>query len=106
MKRFSKKGQFFLLAAVIISMVIVSLNLATNRATVRDEPESFYDFSYEVQRESGSVLDYDIYTNIDGGSLEEFTDLAAKDARDKNPDAEFIFIYGNNQGMHIKNYGK
>ena len=101
----SKRGQFFLLAAVIISVIVVSLGVTTNRAVVGSEPDSFYDFSYEVKREAGEVLDYEIYRNIDGGSLDEFVQLFAAEIRDRDPSANFMFIYGNNTEMNLRNYG-
>ncbi len=52
----NKRAQFFLLAAVIISVVVISLGITANRATVNREPGNFYDFSYEVKRETGAVF--------------------------------------------------
>jgi hypothetical protein len=101
-----KRGQFFLLAAVVIAVVVVSLGATTNRAVVGDEPDSFYDFSYEVKREAGEVLDYEIYSNIEGGSLDEFVQLLASEIRDRDPNANFMFIYGDNTEMNLRNYGK
>ena len=101
-----KKGQFFILAAVIIAAVIVSLGLTTNYIRVNREPENFYDFSYEVRKESGVVLDHQIYSDFDDdANLTNFVDLLATDVRDKDPDANLIFIYGNNSEMNIRNYG-
>ncbi|MBU2576667.1 MAG: hypothetical protein KKF50_03015 [Nanoarchaeota archaeon] len=99
-----KKAQFFLLAAVIISAVIISLGFVANKATTNREPGSFYDFSYEVQRETGAVIDYEIYT-LSEGNLTDFVNLLAGDIGDRDPDSNFIFIYGNNTGMTLKNYG-
>jgi len=101
----SKRGQFFLLAAVIISAVVISLGISANWADVNREPENFYDFSYDVARESGAVIDYEIYTNVAGGKLEEFVDLLVADIRDRDPDANFLFIYGNSSNLVLKNYG-
>jgi len=101
----SKRGQFFLLAAVVISVVVISLGVTTNRAVVKKEPVNFYDFSYEVEREAGEVLDYEIYSDIDGGSLDEFVQLLATEIRDRDPDANFMFIYGDNTEMNLRNYG-
>ncbi len=93
----NKRAQFFLLAAVIISAVVISLGISANRATVNREPGSFYDYSYEVKRETGAVLDFEIYNMTDPNQeIEKFVDLLAEDIRDKNPDANFKFIYGNN----------
>ena len=105
----NKRAQFFLLAAVIISAIVISLGITANRATVNREPGSFYDFSYEVKREAGAVLDYEIYTNIqiDGVDqpLEDFVELLAKDIRDKNPNANFKFLYGNNETLTERDFG-
>lgn len=96
-----KRGQFFLLAAVIISVVIISLAATTNRAVVQYKPESFYDFSYQVERETGEVLNYEIYTNINGGSVQQFVSLLSEEISDENPDAEFIFVFGNNSAVTV-----
>lgn len=103
---YNKRAQFFLLAAVIISVVVISFGVTTNRAVVSEEPKSFYDFSYNVNRETSAVLDYEIYSDFsEGDNLTEFVDLLAEDIRDRTPDASFLFIYGNNKGMDLNNYG-
>jgi hypothetical protein len=101
-----KKGQFFLLAAVIISVVVISLGAVTNRAVVSKGPIGFDDFSYEVEREVGAVLDYEVYSGFDDdANLTKFVELLAADISDRDPDANFVFIYGNNTDMTLKNYG-
>ena len=103
----NKRGQFFLLAAVIISVVIISLGVGMNRASVSNEPDSFYDFSYDVQREVGALIDYEVYTGFDlSTNLTEFVDLLAEDIMERNPGSELIFIYGTNStDMVVSNYG-
>jgi hypothetical protein len=102
-----KRAQFFLLAAVIISAVVISLGITANRATVNREPGNFYDFSYEVKREVGAILDYNIYSGFDDdANLTVFINLLAEDIRDNNPDANFVFLYGNNEIMKLRNYGE
>jgi len=101
----NNRAQFFLLAAVIISAIVISLGITANRATVNREPGNFYDFSYEVKREAGAVLDYEIYTGIDPNvELEDFVDLLAADIRDRNPDANFKFVYGDNTHLVEKDF--
>ena len=102
----NKRGQFFLLAAVIISVVVLSLGITTNQAISRDEPSNFYDFSYEVTREIGSVIDYEIYSGFDDSAdLDEFVELLSDDIKERSSDSEFIFIYGNEDGVKLKSYG-
>ena len=106
MKRYGKSGQFFLLAAVIISAVIISLGVTTNQAITNSDPDGFEDFTYEVKKETGSVMDYEIYTNFeDGDDLDEFVQLLSQDIKDRDRDANFMFIYGNQSGLTVRNYG-
>ena len=101
----SKRAQIFLLAAVIISAVVISLGITANQAKVSSEPKNFYDFSYEVIREVGAVIDYEIYTDFsEDDNLEEFVDIFAENIQDSDPEANFIFIYGDESGITIKNY--
>jgi hypothetical protein len=103
----NKRAQFFLLAAVIISVVVISLGFSENWAKIRNEPDSFYDFSYEVERETGAVLDYDIYTSFDGNAdLDNFVNLLADDISDTNPDTNFVIVYGDEDGVEIQNHGE
>jgi hypothetical protein len=108
--RINKRAQFFLLAAVIISAVIISLGIGTNKVVVSEEPTSFYDFSYEVKREVGAVLDYEVYSGFDSDvNLGDFVDLLADEITERSPGSNFIFIYGNGSATEgnwqIKNYG-
>ncbi|MBT6689859.1 hypothetical protein HN903_00870 [archaeon] len=101
-----KSGQFFLLAAVIISAVVISLGVTTNRAMVNEEPDSFYDFSYEVQREIGAVLDYGVYTDFeDDVNLSVFVDLLSDEIFEEDVDTEFIIIHINDSDdMSVQNH--
>jgi len=101
-----KRGQFFLLAAVIISVVVLSLSVVTNRAIVNEEPGSFYDYTYEVNREIGAVMDYDIYTDFDStANLDDFVSLLAEDIEKKNPDADFVLVYGEGSDLLVNKHG-
>jgi len=103
----SKKGQFFVLAAVILSAVIVGMTLSVNKADVGEEPRDFYDLSEIVKSESGGVLNYAIYSAdvAEGDELENFIGLVAGDVRDKDPEVNLIFIYGDEDNLILQNYG-
>jgi hypothetical protein len=102
----NKRAQFFLLAAVIISAIVISLGMTTNRATVDEEPDDFYGFDYEVKKEIGMILDYKVYTDFDTDvDLAGFVESLAYEIREKSPGSDFIFIYGNEDNMTLKNYG-
>ena len=106
MKRLSNKGQFFILAAVIISAIVLSFGFTANQARINREPDNFYDLSYDVKKETGDVIDYEIYTGFEEGTnLTDFINRRAADLKDSNPDANFMFISGNNDELVLRNYG-
>lgn len=103
-----KRGQFFLLAAVIISAVIISLGAGINRAIVNEEPLGFYDSSEEVQREIAAFLDYAVYNDsISENDLILFLNLLAVNMEETNPNVDFAFIYTKdaNNRVGVRNYG-
>ena len=93
---------------MIISAIVISFGVITNRATSNVEPGNFYDYSYEIKRESGAVLDYKIYRGFEEGvDVDEFVDLLTEDIKDKNPNANFVIAYGSStSGVKVKNEGK
>lgn len=102
-----KRGQFFLLAAVIISVVVLSLGVTTNQAIFSEEPKNFYDFSYEVKREVSAVSEYEVYSNIDDSTnLDDFVDALSEDIKERSPESDFVFIYGDeDESLKIRAYG-
>ncbi|MFH1522083.1 MAG: hypothetical protein ABIF18_03935 [archaeon] len=101
----NKRAQLFLLAAVIIVAVVISLGVISNQAIVNEEPTDFYDFSYEIKKEIGGVIDYEIYSDFDDeANLNIFVELLSENIRDKDPESEFIIIYGDNiSGVKVVN---
>lgn len=106
-----KKGQFFLLAAVIISAIIMGFAYNVNEARTNNEPDNFRELSYDIKRETGAVIDYQIYSGFsEDDDLKEFVDLIAQEVRDKyfsedqNSNLDFVFIYGNSSNVTIRNY--
>lgn len=100
-----KRGQFFLLAAVIISSVIISLGASMNMAIVNEEPKNFYALSEEAQREIAAFLDYALFTN-DDEELGDFLVLLAENMEEIDPSIDFAFIYrGSGNKLIVENYG-
>jgi hypothetical protein len=105
-KGFSKEAQFFLLTAVIISAIVISLGITANQAIISSNPEHIYDYTFNVKKETGAVVDYEIYTDFENNvNLENFVGIIAEDMRDRDPALNFLFIYGDTNKTVIKNYG-
>ena len=101
-----KKAQIFILAAIILSVLLISFGFIYNSVRVSNQPKNFNDVSYNVKKESGGVVDYEIYNNIsDKISLSNFVNSLAEYIIDKNPDSNFLFIYGNSGNLTLWNYG-
>ncbi len=106
MRRLNKRGQFFLLSSVIISAIVLSFGAIDNGAEVNPEPRDFEDFSYDMKREAGSVIEYEIYSNFQSQKdIDDFVRDVADDIRDSDPFANFMFIYGDTTDLYLKNYG-
>jgi len=102
----NKRGQFFLMGAIIISAIVLSLAAESNKVLVNPPSPDFERFGFEIIHESNSVIDYEIYKDIPADTnLEGFVSDLAKDIRDKNPEANFIFIYSEGGNVKLKNYG-
>lgn len=101
----NKKAQFFLLAAVVISVAVLSLTAVNNSVSVNEDFSDLDDYSYEVEREIGAVLDYEIYTLGDGEDASEFVKLVAEDLEDKDSDVDFVVVYTTDDEVTVSNYG-
>lgn len=101
MRGINSKGQFFILAAIIISSIVFSLATVYNSVDFSREQESFYDLSYEIKQESAMVIDYGVVNGED--ELPDFAEVAA--GYSESEGVELVFIYGNSSGVLVDNYG-
>jgi len=99
----NKKGQFFLIAAVIISIIIISLGtiyIATK--TVPGSGKQVYDLSREIEFESNKLIDHGVFNALtQEQKTESLTNLMDYYAK-TNPDTDLIMIYGDESGTITK----
>lgn len=98
----NKRGQFFILAAVIISIVVVSIVITKNVVRVNQDPTKFYYLSAGFKDESGRVIDYGIFTEDD--KLKDFVNLSLANTAQTDPNIEFFLIYGDESSITFENY--
>ena len=99
-----KKGQFYLIAAIIIIIVIVSLSGITNYIEKRKEPAKFYDLSTELSEEGARVVDYGIYNKENIPSLmNNFLDNYFINYTTEKEE-EVVFVYGNKNNITVTTY--
>jgi hypothetical protein len=99
----NKKGQFFLIAALITVGALFGVTSIINSAQRGDENERFYDLSHEINFETKRVIDYGVYWQDDTNSLVNsflvnYADYIKQD--------KALFIFGNEQelqGLYFAN---
>jgi hypothetical protein len=93
MKRKNKRGQFYLLAAIIIIGIILGL---TTLPILQEQKEivRVYNLAEELNIESGKVIEYNIIKEED--KTEDFIERFEKYAGDER---DLYFIYGNAENI-------
>ena len=101
----NKRGQFFLIAALVIAGIIItltSINFSTKTPEVKTT--AVYDLSKEINFESNSLIDYGVFLDslTIGASLQNLA--AAYSA--ENPDTDLLIVYGNINSYNVSLYNK
>lgn len=92
------KGQFYIMAAIIIIGILIGIFVYGNYAKPKKEITKIYDLGEELDLETGSVYDYGTYS-------EEVTDTLIRNWTEiyyvysQNVIENWIFLYGNKERM-------
>lgn len=93
-----KRGQFYIIAAIIISIILLGLFAARNYILVGPKEVKFYDLSKELNLESGYVIDHGIYKDEDLDVLVDQWASAYVNYSSKVTEVgEWIFVYGDEE---------
>ncbi|MBI5804347.1 hypothetical protein HY450_03825 [Candidatus Pacearchaeota archaeon] len=96
-----KRGQFYLVAALVIIGILATLTTVYNVAKTQREDLTVYDLSTEINYEAAQVIDNGIFTATSdeqiGGNVENLTDFYAE----ANPTSDLLVIYGNESELTI-----
>ncbi len=106
----SKRGQFYLIAAAVIVLVIAGFVIISNYAT-RKSSVTLYDLGEELGIEGQNVLDYGTHTFTDPQTFEQDMNnlwqtfiVDYKDYAGEGKDIYFIFGDSSSQGLTIVGY--
>lgn len=97
----NKRGQFYIVAAVIIVVILSGLASVATYTIIKSQPKTLYDLSSDLKKESYNLIDYGVYNGKDAGNLlnnfmdEKFGPYYLK----KTDSSEIVFIYGNNSDV-------
>jgi hypothetical protein len=98
------RGQFFLIAAIIIIVVTVGIVTVSNY-TQEKESVKLYDLGEELGIESQNVLDYGTYSQLDEEEMKMLMENFIKNYVDYIGDTgNLYFIFGNKQKIYVVGY--
>jgi hypothetical protein len=60
----NKRGQFYLVAAVIVILAVSAITGVTTYSSSRDKPKIIDELSYNLEQEGYNIVDYGVYQNI------------------------------------------
>jgi len=102
----NKRGQFYIVAALLLIMILGSMVGVSTYAVVNQEPRTIKDISSDLSRESVKIIDYGIYNGQNIDDLVE--DFAGRDMAEyflkKTDDANIAFVYGNRTDINVLSY--
>ncbi|MEN9625914.1 MAG: hypothetical protein RL557_242 [archaeon] len=105
----NKGGQFYLIAAVIIVLILFSLTSVSTYVVITSELQSIQDVSADLQRESYHLIEYGIYNKEDLQPMlakfsgEDFGDYFLKKSAEGS---NILFVYGNKSSMQALQFDK
>jgi len=99
----NKRGQFFLLAAIILVSLIIGIFLYSNKVFLQESKSGIESLKQEVAGETGVVIDYGLYRGE--SKLEDFIEQMSGNLLTRNS-PDLIFFYGNNTQLKILNLGE
>lgn len=103
-----KRGQFYLIAAIILIAVIVALIMKLNSTEVNPVPLSFTELSDNFEKEAVRIIDNGI---SQGKSIQDverelqaFAQQYSEYATSKSPQIGFLYVYGNSSNITVANF--
>lgn len=99
----NKRGQFYLIAAIIIIIVLLGFTGVTNFAKTKKSDVQTYELSKELNLESSFVIQYGLFNSKDiNPLLTDFSSNYSKYIGDQSSD--IYFVYGNQESIQVLGY--
>jgi len=103
-KQRNKRGQFFLIAAVVIVFVLAGLTATYIATRYQKVDSSTKDLSEEIQFESGRVIDNGVFNSNSQLNISNKIESLISNYSAIYPDTDFAVIYGNKTNLNILVY--
>ena len=104
-RRMNTRGQFYLVAAIIIVMIIAGIASIKTYAIAKAEPRKIKDISAELKEETTRIIDYGIYSEeVLPDLLASFDDEFSEYFLKKTEQTNIVFVYGNQSKLYSVQY--
>lgn len=100
----NKRGQFFLLAALVISGILVGLATMYTTTQAPKEDSEVYDLSSELNYETAQVIDQGVVADTSQGDLNSRIVELANYYVNQNPGNNIIIVFGNETVITEREY--
>jgi len=102
----NKKGQFYLVAAIIIVLAISGIASVKTYTNIKSEPRKIQDIGSELKEETTRIVDYGVYSKQNLTKiLNNFTDSEfAPYFLKKTENTNIVFIYGDADELYSVQY--
>lgn len=98
-----KRGQFYILAAIMIILAVSGMASIATYAVVKSQPRDIYNFAEDITRESAYITDFGIIADKDVEPLlinlttNQFANLFLAETEN----ASSLFVYGNSTDIYV-----
>jgi hypothetical protein len=100
----NKRGQFFLVAALVIILLIAGVTTVYNSYTKTEEEVAVYDLSKELKYETVKIIDRGVYNSLSSNQLEEQVRNFSEVYKNLNSENDLIIVYGNQSNVTIATF--
>ncbi len=106
MKKEGKKGQFYLISAVVLAMLVIGIFTISNYSRTESNVK-LENLKEEIQTESEYVMDYGLYNELSDAALYALLMDFTSDYLDyQGEDRDLYFIFGNQNNLTVTGYQK
>ena len=99
-----KRGQFFLIAALVIAGIIITFGIINITTRAPAEDVAIYDLSNEIGYESGQLIDRGVYMSLSPGQLSSQVISLIGNYSASNPDTDITVVYGDAANITAVSY--
>lgn len=101
-----KRGQFFLIAALVIAGIVITLSVMNITIKAPEEDVTLYDLSSEIDYESSQLIDHGIYYSYSEGEISSSVISLMANYSYAYPNTDIVAVFGDENSVTELSYEK